>query len=187
MTKKVYRGRVVNVVQEKVRLGNGHEVTLDIMRHPGAAAIVALNRKREVILILQHRHAAGGLLWEIPAGKRDGEEDHLLCAKRELEEEAGVVATHWTRLTDIFTVPGFCDEKIALFLAEGLTQTRIKHDDDEWIEEIRSVALEEALEWIDDGTLIDAKSCTALLMVERCLRKRRLLEGDKSRAKKLKG
>ena len=100
-------GRVFELGVERVELPGGKETTLEILRHGGAAAIVAVNDQEEVILIRQYRHAVGEYIWEIPAGTRDGEEPPLDCARRELTEETGYTAEHWTDLGEILPAPGY--------------------------------------------------------------------------------
>jgi ADP-ribose pyrophosphatase len=165
----IYQGRVVNLRRERVTLPSGNTVDLDLMRHPGASAIVALDDEERVVLIHQYRHAAGGMLWEIPAGTLDDGEAPAVCAARELVEEAGVRAGQLEDLGFIFTVPGFCDERIHLFLARDLEEVEAAPEDDEFIGEVRRVPLSDALRMIDDGELQDAKSSVALLRVARRL------------------
>ena len=121
MRRQVYRGRIVDLGIERVTLPNGVEVELEIIRHPGAAAVVAVDAEGRVTLIRQFRHAAGGYIWELPAGVLDhpGESPEA-CAGRELLEETGLRAARLTPLTTIFTTPGFTDERIHLFLAQDL-------------------------------------------------------------------
>lgn len=169
MGEKIYQGRVLNLVREHVTLPGGNQTELDVFYHPGASAIVALDDEQRVTLIHQYRFAAGGWLWEVPAGTLDGGEDPETCAHRELLEEAGLRAERWTKLGRIFTVPGFCTEIIHLFLAEGLTGDATAHEHDEVIDEIRPVPLEEALAMIDRGEIEDAKSIAALTRAARLL------------------
>lgn len=168
-SKEIYRGRVVNLRQDRVTLPTGVETTLDLMVHPGAAAIVAVDEQGRVVLIRQYRHAASGWLWEVPAGTLDAGEAPETCARRELEEEAGVGAARFEELGFIFTTPGFCDERIWLYLAEGLQEAAAERDFDEVIEEVRRVPLEEALAMVDRGEIVDAKTTVALFRAARAL------------------
>lgn len=161
MGEEIYRGRIVNLRKETVSLPNGATTTLELMEHPGASAIVAVERG-EVILIRQYRFAASGFLWEIPAGTLDPNEEPDACAKRELREEAGVDASDWTKLGQIFTVPGFCNEVIHVYLAQELSAAAFDRDQDEVITEVRRVALDEALAMMERGEIQDAKSCYGL-------------------------
>ena len=157
-----YRGRSISVFAEEVELPNGRRVTLDIVRHPGAAAVVPFVSEDEVLLIRQFRHAAGGTIFEVPAGKLDGGEDPEACAARELEEEAGQRAGRLERLGEIWTTPGFTDERIHLFAAFELEPVAQRLEEDEVIEVVR-VRFDRALEMIWTGELRDAKSALALL------------------------
>lgn len=158
----VHRGRVFELGTERVRLPDDREVTLDVIRHPGAAAIVPLTDAGEVLLLQQFRHAAGGYLWEIPAGTLEPGEEPLACAERELIEEAGVRAGEMIALGEIVPVPGYSTERIHLFLARGLSPLAQKLDADELIAEVRAIPAAEVVRWLADGTLIDAKSAVAI-------------------------
>lgn len=162
-TKNIYYGRLIHLNQETVSLPNGNEVMLDIVHHPGGAVVVALDENNNVCLLRQYRHAAGGTIWELPAGCIDqADPEPLATAKRELQEEAGLVADDWRDLGSIFTTPGFCDEVLYLYLAQGLTETRTDHEDDELIE-VHWKPFEEALAMVADNTIRDGKSVAGLL------------------------
>ena len=133
----VYKGRVVHLTVEEVDLPNGHRMEIEIVRHPGASAVVPLTAAGEVILIRQYRHAVGGFIHEVPAGKLDPGEPPEACAARELTEEAGVVAGSLTRLASIVTTPGFTDEVIHLYLAEDMKPASTRHERDEVITLLR--------------------------------------------------
>jgi ADP-ribose pyrophosphatase len=152
----------LDVSRERVTLPNGREVVLDIVRHPGAAAVVPFVSEDEVLLIRQFRHAAGGTILEVPAGKLDPGDTPELCAHRELEEEAGRRAGRLVRLGRIFTTPGFTDEVIHLFAAFDLTPVPRRPQDDEVIEVV-PMRLALALELVWSGELSDAKSALALI------------------------
>jgi ADP-ribose pyrophosphatase len=158
----------LRLTHEEVTLPNGRVVTLDMVRHPGAAAVAPFVTDNEVILIHQYRHAAAGRIYEVPAGKLDPGEAPDTCAARELEEEAGFRAGRLVDLGWIWTTPGFTDEKIHLFAAFDLTPVPPRPEDDEVIDVVR-VSLSEALEMIWTGKLNDAKSCLALIHAARHL------------------
>lgn len=162
MRQEIYAGRVVNLAIEEVVLPNGETTRLEIMRHPGAAAAVPLFPDGSITILRQYRHAAGGWLWEIPAGKLDipGEEP-LACARRELAEEAGLSARRWDKLGSILTTPGFCDEVIHLYLARDLSPTPAHHERDEVIE-VHRMTLEHALALIPREEIRDTKTVAAL-------------------------
>ena len=163
MRRQVYRGRIVDLGIERVTLPNGVEVDLEIIRHPGAAAVVAVDAEGRVALIRQFRHAAGGFVWELPAGVLDHPgESPAECAGRELVEETGLRAARLTHLTTIFTTPGFTDERIHLFLAQDLSEEAHAREDDEVITEIARPPLREALGMIRRGEIVDSKSICGL-------------------------
>jgi ADP-ribose pyrophosphatase len=152
----------LRLATELVTLPNGRRVELDIVHHPGAAAVVPFLSERDVLLIRQFRHAAGGTIFEVPAGKLDPGEPPEACAARELEEEAGQRAGRLEKLGWIWTTPGFTDEKIHLFAAFDCASVPRRPDDDEVIDVVR-LTLEQALDLLWRGELHDAKSALALL------------------------
>ena len=162
-----YRGRSIVVAVDEVELPNGRRVALDVVRHPGASAVVPFETAGSVLLIRQFRHAAGGTIWEVPAGKLDGDAPDV-CARKELEEEAGRRAGRLDALGSIWTTPGFTDEVIHLFAAFDLEKIPMRHEPDEVIEVIR-VSLDEALDLVWRGELSDAKSALALIHAARRL------------------
>jgi ADP-ribose pyrophosphatase len=162
----IHRGRIVHLTVEDVTLPNGHMMPLEIVRHPGAAAIATFDGDGCVTLLRQYRHAVGGYLWEVPAGKLDPGEEPATCAARELEEEAGLVASRLEHVGSIVTCPGFCDEVIHLFVATGLRKVPNRLGADEVIDAVTTVPLSEALQMIRQGTIRDAKTIAALLQVE---------------------
>jgi ADP-ribose pyrophosphatase len=161
VVRPIYKGRIVDLRLEEVTLPNRLTITLEVVRHPGAAAVVAVDEAGDIVLIHQFRHAADGFIWEIPAGKLDPGEEPLHCAARELEEEVGLRAETFLHLGTIFTAPGFCDERIHLFLARNLTACAQRLDDDE-ILSISRVPLGQALDMIRTGEIQDAKSIAGL-------------------------
>ena len=155
--------------QETVPLPNGATINLDVIRHPGAAAIVPLTRNHTVIMLEQYRHAVGGTIWEIPAGTLDRGELPLTCAQRELTEETGYTAATWQKLGEITPVPGYSDERIQIFLATDLSISVQKLDPDEVLD-VREVAFSEALEMISRGSIQDAKTICGLFMAQAWLK-----------------
>ena len=158
----------IEVSRERVTLPNGRVAQLDIVHHPGAAAVVPFVSADDVLLIRQFRHAAGGTILEVPAGKIDPGDTPEGCAARELEEEAGRRAGRLEKLGWIFTTPGFSDEVIHLFAAFELELVPTRHEDDEVIEVVR-LPFAEALELVWRGELPDAKSAMALVHAARRL------------------
>ncbi len=157
----IYKGRIVDLRLETVTLPNAVTLTLEMVRHPGAAAIVPVHEDGSVTLVRQYRYATGGYIWEIPAGKLDGGEDPTRCAARELQEEVGLSAGELVRLGMIFTAPGFCDERIYLYLARQLTPVPQQLEDDEVLS-ISRLPMSVALDMIRTGVLQDAKSIAGL-------------------------
>ena len=156
----------LKISQEQVKLPNGRTVELDIVRHPGASAVVPFVSVDEILLIRQYRYAAGGSILEVPAGKLDPGDTPESCAARELEEEAGRRARRLEKLASIFTTPGFTDEVIHLFAAFDLDPVPTRHEHDEVIELV-PMRLDHALELVWKGTLRDAKSALALIHAAR--------------------
>ena len=165
----IHKGRVFNVFQENVTLPNGAAMKLDVIRHPGAAAIVPLTGNHTVIMLEQYRHAVGGTIWEIPAGTLDSGELPLACAQRELTEETGYTASTWQKLGEITPVPGYSDERIQIFLATDLTLSVQSLDSDEVLV-VREVAFTEALKMISRGSIQDAKTICGLFMADAWLK-----------------
>lgn len=170
-TREVYKGRVVHLVVEEVVLPNGHEMALEVIHHPGAAAVVPFVTAEDILLIRQYRHAAGGFLLEVPAGKLDHGEPPEVCARRETEEEVGWAVGRLTPLGPIFTTPGFTDEVIHLFAAHDLRPSTARPGQDEVLSVVR-MSLAAAVDAIERGEISDAKSVCAILLAERRFRPR---------------
>lgn len=161
----LHQGRVFRLDKENVTLSNGATIDLDIIRHPGASAIVPLVKENTLLMIRQYRHAMGEFIWEIPAGTLDGDEAPIQCAKRELVEETGYSAAAWQELGAICPLPGYSDERIHLFLASDLAPSRQHLDVDEVLE-VHEVEFDKAIEMILKGEIQDAKTIAALLMTD---------------------
>jgi 8-oxo-dGTP pyrophosphatase MutT (NUDIX family) len=167
--RSVFRGKIVDVGVERVRLPNGKEVELEVIRHPGGAAAVAIDDHGRVCLLRQYRHVASGWLWELPAGKIDPGESPACTAERELAEEAGLVAVRWDNLGHLHSSPGVFAEVIHLYLARGLSEVDLGHEADEVIE-IHWLPLTDALARCGDGTITDAKTLIGLYRADALLR-----------------
>ena len=168
-TRRVYEGRVINVDRDTVRFPNGSTGELEMVRHPGASAVVPFlsdpgGEDPQILLIRQYRYAAEDFIYEIPAGKLDGAEDPAECARRELQEETGCTAANIEHLYTFYTTPGFTDERIHAFMATGLSRGEVKHEKDEFMT-VETVALSHALEMIRSGEINDAKTALSLLYV----------------------
>ena len=168
-TRRVYTGRVISLDVDQVRFPDGSSGELEMVRHPGASAIVPFLSHPTgvdplILLIKQYRYAANGYLYEIPAGRLDANESPEECARRELQEETGCTAERMDPLTAMYTTPGFTDERIHLFLASGLTRGRAKRDSDEFME-VETMTLSSALQMVARGEISDAKTALGLLYV----------------------
>jgi ADP-ribose pyrophosphatase len=171
---RLYSGRIVNLDLDRVRFPDGSVGELEILRHPGASAVVPfLDPPRDpdprVVLLRQFRHAADGFIWEVPAGRLDPGESPEACAARELEEETGMRARRLERLTTIHTTPGFTDERIHLFLAEGLEEGAHHRETDEFME-LHPLRWSEVLRLVQNGEIVDGKTLVSLLFVQ-CVRR----------------
>jgi ADP-ribose pyrophosphatase len=162
-SKMLHNGRVFNIYQDNVTLENGARLDMEIIRHPGASAIVAMTLKKELLLVKQYRYAVGGFIWEIPAGTFNGKEPPLECARRELTEETGYAAKNWEKLGEITPVPGYSDERIHLFLARDLTQKSQNLDHDEVLN-VHKIAYDKVLSMVNSGEIQDAKTLAALFL-----------------------
>jgi ADP-ribose pyrophosphatase len=161
--REIHRGKVFRLTQETVTLPNRLTIELDVIRHPGAAAIVPLLDDSTVILIHQYRHAVGGAIWEIPAGTLSPGEEPLECAKRELREETGYDPGALRKLGEIVPVPAYSDERIHLFVATGLQEAGQRLEEDELLE-VQALPLAETLAMVDRGEIVDAKTIVGLFM-----------------------
>ena len=164
---RIYSGRVISLDVDRVRFPDGSEGELEMVRHPGASAVVPfltdpVGDDPQILLIRQYRYAAGAFVYEIPAGRLDAGEDPLECARRELLEETGCTAERVEPLISIYTTPGFTDERIHLFIATGLVLGEVKHEPDEFIE-LQPTMLSDALQLIERGEIVDGKTLVALL------------------------
>ena len=165
--RRVYSGKVINLDVDLVEFPNGTTGELEIFRHPGASAVVPFlsdprGEDPQVLLIKQYRYAAGGYLYEIPAGRLDPGEQPIDCARRELREETGCTAQSMEHLHSMFTTPGFTDEVIHLFMATGLVHGDAATEADEFLT-VETVNLSRALDMIRNGEIKDGKTTVGLL------------------------
>jgi ADP-ribose pyrophosphatase len=159
-SKLLHTGRVFNMYQDNVTLDNGISLNMEIIRHPGASAIVAVTPEKKILMIKQYRYAIDDFIWEIPAGTFSGQESPLECAQRELVEETGYAADRWKKMGEITPVPGYSDERIHLFLARNLTLKAQNLDQDEVLT-VHKISSQEVLNLIDKGDIQDAKTLAA--------------------------
>lgn len=165
----LYRGKIVKLRIDRVRLPNRTTGVREVVEHPGAVTIVALDDKNRVLMVRQYRAGARRELLEIPAGTLEGKEPPLACAKRELHEETGMHARRWKNLGQFYSTPGFCTEKMHLFFARQLTHGQAAPDDDEFIS-AEWIPIARVLRMIERGDMIDAKTMVGLLRVARLLK-----------------
>lgn len=172
-SRRVYSGRIISVDVDGVRFPNGSTGELEMVRHPGASAVVPFlddlkNPDPQIILIRQYRYAANGFVHEVPAGRLDPGEDPGDCARRELREETGYSAKELIPLTTFYTTPGFTDERIHLFAATGLSEGASQLESDEVLDLVH-VPISRAMKMISTGELIDGKSMVAIFFASQFL------------------
>ena len=171
-SKRVFDGIILHIDHMTYQLPNGHTARRECARHIGASAVIPVDADGNVWLVRQFRACIDRVLLEIPAGKLDAPgEDRLEAAKRELREETGLTAASWTHLTDIFTTPGFSDEKISLYLAEDLSAGESHPDEDEFLNVVK-LPLSEVVDMIARGEIPDAKTVCAAMMAANILKNR---------------
>jgi ADP-ribose pyrophosphatase len=167
-SKTVYRGRLLHVLEDEVRMPDGRSGRREYIRHPGAVAMIPMLDAGTVLLVRQYRYPARRHFYEIPAGKIDPGEEPLQTAKRELREECGCEARDWQQVTTLDTCIGYSDERIGLYLARQLTRVERAPEEGEFLEEL-TLRLPEAIEWIRDGRITDVKTIIGLLWVAKLL------------------
>ncbi len=166
---QVYRGKLLDVRRDEIKLPDGKPSAREYIRHVGAVCIVAVTEGGEVVVERQFRYPVGEVMTEIPAGKLDGrEEDRLSAAKRELREETGYTAGEWTFIGDYYPTPAYSDERISMYLARRLIRGDRNLDEDEFLN-VETVPLETLLREITDGKITDGKTQAAVLKAARIL------------------
>jgi 8-oxo-dGTP pyrophosphatase MutT (NUDIX family) len=169
-SKTLYQGKIISLDVEQVELPNGVQTQMEIVRHPGGAAVVAIDDKQRTCLLKQYRYACDAWVWELPAGKIDDNEEPLLTAQRELQEEAGRRAAQWQSLGHMISSPGVFTEVVHCYLATELSVCDTEHEAEELIE-IHWMPFEEAFERAIDNRINDAKSVIGLLRAQAFLSK----------------
>ena len=165
-----FKGRIINLRVDEALLPNGATATREVVEHNGGICVVPITENGEVLMVEQYRYPYGEVILEIPAGKRDGDEEPLEGGKRELREETGAVAENYTFLGELYPTPGYCGEVIYMYLATGLSFGETDPDEDEFLN-VKKIPLEKAVDMIMKGEIKDAKTQTAILKVERMLKK----------------
>lgn len=161
---RIFKGRVLDVVIDSIEFPGGQEAKREMVIHHGAAAVVPFDEDGNIYLVEQYRHPVGDYILEIPAGTLEPGEDPKECAERELEEEIGYKAGVIQHLMDIYPAVGFSTEKIAIYTAHHLTKSVQNLDEDEFVE-VKKFSMDEILEMIDQGQILDSKSICALLKI----------------------
>jgi ADP-ribose pyrophosphatase len=166
-TDRIHTGKIIKLDQDRVRYPDGSEAEVEIVRHPGASAVVPFltdpdGEDPQILLLRQYRYAAGGYIYEIPAGRLDPGEPPAVCAARELKEETGCTAERLEPLLTMLTTPGFTDERIHLFMATNLTHGESAREADEFVDVV-IMRLSEALELVHQGDIPDGKTALGLL------------------------
>ncbi|MFD1738780.1 NUDIX domain-containing protein [Bacillus salitolerans] len=163
LSQTLYEGRIINLDLEEVLLPNGNKSKREIVRHPGAVAVIPITVDGKVVMVEQYRKALERAIVEIPAGKLERGEEPELTARRELEEETGYECKQLTHLISFYTSPGFADEIVHLYVAEGLSKKdhKLDLDEDEFVE-VLELTVEEALEYIQEQRIFDAKTAYAI-------------------------
>ena len=164
-----FKGRIINLRVDEALLPNGSTATREVVEHNGGICVVPITEKGEVLMVEQYRYPYSEVVLEIPAGKRDGNEEPLEGGKRELREETGAVAENYTFLGELYPTPGYCGEIIYMYLATGLSYGETDPDEDEFLN-LKKIPLETAVEMIMSGEIKDAKTQAAILKAERLLK-----------------
>jgi len=165
-----FKGRIINLRVDEALLPNGATASREIVEHNGGICVVPLTENNEILMVEQFRYPYSEVVLEIPAGKRDGNEEPLDGGKRELKEETGATAESYTFLGELYPTPGYCGEIIYMYLARGLSYGETDPDEDEFLN-VKKIPLEKAVDMIMKGEIKDAKTQTAVLKAERVLKK----------------
>ena len=164
-SEEIFHGRIFTITRDMVRLEDGRERSREMVHHHGGACVLPLFDDGTICLVRQYRYAMGQELWELPAGKLELGEDPFEAAKRELEEECGLVADHYVSLGEFYPTVGYCTEVIYSWIATGLHETQMHLDDGEFLTPER-VSLDEAIAMVMDGRIKDGKTVAGVLKAQ---------------------
>jgi ADP-ribose pyrophosphatase len=166
--KRIHQGRIFTVQIETVTLPNGHDLQAEVIRHPGSVVIVPMTDDGEILLVRQYRHAIGRFAWELPAGSLKPDEDAMDAARRECQEEVGLIPSRLTRLGAFFPTPGYCDEEMTFYRADGLREPTAAEtaqpDEDEDIE-VQAFSLADIRRKVATGEIIDLKTVAGITLL----------------------
>ena len=165
-SKPIHDGRMINLRVDEIENENGTKGYREVIYHPGGAAIVAVKDDGKILMVTQFRYPLQETIYELPAGKLDNSEDPAICAKRELEEETGYVSDNIIKLGEIVSTPGFCNERLHLFLARNLTPGAKNHEEGEFDMLTHEFTIEEIETMIKEGKIIDAKTICAIYLAK---------------------
>lgn len=168
-SRAVYDGRLLHVREDRVLLPNGKEATREYIVHPGAVVVVPLLADGTILMVRQFRYPLRREFYELPAGKIDPGEDPLVCGQRELLEETGFIADTWHSLTTIHPCIGYSDERILIYVAQGLSERGHQRDEDEFLDNVL-MPLSEAMDWVREGRISDVKTMVGLFWAEKIIR-----------------
>jgi len=167
-TEEIFKGRIINVNVDTVELPNGHSATRELVKHPGGVGVIGVDSNRRVVTVKQYRKPFDKVIEEIPAGKLEYGEDPMKAAKREFEEETGLFAKEITPIGTFYSSPGFCDEKIHLYLATDFENVGQHPDEDEFLE-IYYRNLDDLVKEVLNGEISDGKTAIAVLAAKQIL------------------
>lgn len=161
-SKIIYKGKILTLTKDTVRLQNQNTAHREIVEHGGGAAVLAFDENENIFLVKQYRYAYGKIIYEIPAGKIEKNEEPIICAERELEEEIGYKCSNLEFMSKVYPSPGFLTEIIYIFLAKNMSISKQKLDPDEFLT-VEKIPFKKAVQMVLDGDICDAKSCIAIM------------------------
>lgn len=167
-SEEIYNGKIIKVRKETVELPNGRNALRELIAHPGGVGVIAVDEERKVFMVTQYRIAAKAMMLEIPAGKLEYGEDPLECGKRELIEETGYCAKEFTHLGEYYATPGYCEERLNIYLAKDLEFVGQHLDDGEFLN-VKKYDLDELYQMVMDNKIYDAKTAIAILKAKAIL------------------
>ena len=169
---KKYHGKIIDLTVDLLQYPSGNQSIREVIEHPGGAVVLCVFDNEEILLVKQYRHPFGKEVIELPAGKLDPHEDPLVCAKRELREETGYAANEWMKLTSIYTTPGFCNEVLHIFLAQGLSPHELGQalEEGEATIQLMQIPIREAIAMIEREEIVDGKTIAGIMLGARKLR-----------------